>query len=97
MLMPKNTKTSRKKTPETERDSTYFLKLVIYIILGTLWLKFASPMQVGDVVLNGLPIGLFIGVVFASHDHFQIDRKVEYAVLIVMTILSYFLPAGIVI
>jgi len=94
--MPKNTKTS-KKSQETERDSTYFLKLVIYIILGTFWLKFASPIQIGDVVLNGLPLGLFIGVVFASHDHFQIDRKVEYAVLIVMTILSYFLPAGIVI
>jgi len=91
--MPRKTK----KSQETEKDSTYFLKLVIYIILGTFWLKFASPMHIGDVVLNGLPLGLFIGVVFASHDHFQIDRKVEYAVLIVMTILSYFLPAGIVV
>lgn len=91
--MPKKTK----KREQPERDSTYFLKLVIYILLGTFWLKFASPMHIGDVVLNGLPLGLFIGVVFASHDHFQIDRKVEYAVLIVMTILSYFLPAGIVV
>ena len=95
--MPKNTKTTRKTPLKTERDSTYFLKLVIYIILGTFWLKFASPIAIGDVVLNGLPLGLFIGVVFASHDHFQIDRKIEYAVLIVMTVLSYFLPAGIVV
>ena len=65
--MPKKTK----KIQETEKDSIYFLKLVIYIILGTFWLKFASPIQIGDVLLNGLPFGLFIGVVFASHDHLQ--------------------------
>lgn len=89
--MPKKTKTL------PEKDSTYFLKLVIYIILGTLWLKFATPIEIGGFLLNGLPLGLFIGVVFAAHDHFQVDRKIEYAILIVMTIISYFLPAGIVI
>jgi hypothetical protein len=95
--MPKKTKTTRKTPPKTELDSTYFLKLVIYIVLGTFWLKFASPIHIGEIALNGLPLGLFIGILFASHDHFQIDRKIEYAVLIVMTVLSYFLPAGIVV
>lgn len=85
-----------KKTKPTESDSTYFLKLVLYIVLGTLWVKFMSPIQVGDFLLNGIPVGLFIGLMFASHDHFQVDRKIEYAILIVMTIVSFFLPAGII-
>ena len=62
-----------------------------------MWLKFATPLQFGDFMLNGIPLGLVLGLIFASHDHFQVDRKIEYAVLIVVTILTYFLPAGIVI
>lgn len=80
----------------TEKDSTYLLKLVLYVILGTLWIKFAVPIDAFGFVLGGIPAGLLIGLLFASHDHFQIDRKIEYAVLIVMTVISYFVPAGIV-
>lgn len=71
------------------------MKLVLYVVLASLWLKFAHPVHIGMFVFNGLPLGLIIGVIFASHDHFQIDRKIEYAILIVMTIISYFLPSGI--
>jgi len=88
---------TKKKKQTTEKDSTYFLKLIIYIVLGTFWLKFSVPLQLGPILLSGIPIGLFIGLLIASHDHFQVDRKVEYAVLILMTVLSYFLPAGILI
>lgn len=93
--MPK--KPNTKQTQNTETDSAYFLKIVLYIILGSLWLKFMTPITFAGIVLNGLPIGLFIGLIFASHDHFQIDRKIAYAILLLMTVLSYFLPAGIVI
>lgn len=86
-----------KTTAKTEKDSTYFLKLIIYVILGSFWLKFASPLHVGDALINGLPLGLLIGLIFASHDHFQIDRKIEYAILVLMTVVCFFLPAGIVI
>ena len=90
--------TKKKKiTQPTETDSAYFLKLVLYVVLGSVWLKFADPFIIGGVVLNGLPIGLVLGLIFASHDHFQVDRKIEYAVLLVMTILSYFAPSGILI
>lgn len=88
---------AKKKTKATETDSAYFLKLVLYIVLGTFWLKFAEPLQIGDFLVNGFPLGLILGLVFASHDHFQVDRKIEYAILIVMTILTYFLPAGVII
>ena len=72
-----------KRTPRKRRhepDSVYFLKIVLYFIFGTIWIK-----------LNGravFPIGLAIGLVFASHDHFRIDRKVEYALLLMAAILG---------
>ena len=90
-------KPHKKNLKSTESDSTYFLKLVLYVVLGSVWLKFSSPLIIGGVVLNGLPLGLMLGVIFASHDHFQVDRKIEYAVLLVVTILSYFAPSGILI
>lgn len=90
--------TKKKKTTKTtESDSAYFLKLVLYVVLGSMWLKFASPIVLGDIVINALPLGLMVGLIFARHDHFQVDRKIEYAVLIVVTILSYFAPSGILI
>ncbi len=87
---------AKKSPPTTEPDSTYFLKLVLYVIAGSFWIKFHTPLQLGDFIINGFPLGLLIGLIFASHDHFQIDRKIEYALLIIVTILTFFLPAGIV-
>lgn len=92
--MPTKKKTSK---AETESDSAYFLKLVLYVVLGSFWIKFADPIVLGDFVINALPIGLVLGLIFASHDHFQVDRKIEYAVLIIVTILSYFAASGIII
>ena len=93
------TASTKKKTKKTtsEADSTYFLKLILYMILGSLWIRFARPMEIGAVTLTGAPFGLLLGLVFASHDHFQVDRKIEYALLLIMMIITYFLPAGIVI
>lgn len=81
-----------------ESDSTYFLKLVVFILLGTLWLKFASPISWAGVRFTGLPIGLILGVIgIAKFEKYQEDRKIWYAVLVVVTIICYFVPAGIVI
>lgn len=85
------------KTKQNETDSVYFLKLVLYLMAGSFWLRFSEPLQIGDWYISALPIGLVIGLIFAHHDHFQLDRKVEYAVLLIATILSFFLPTGIVI
>jgi hypothetical protein len=71
-----------------EPDSVYFLKLVLYFLLGCLWV------QVGGEGGFALPVGFVIGIVFASHDHFQIDRKIEIAVLLIATILSFIAPIG---
>lgn len=85
-----------KKQTGNEPDSVYFLKLVLYVVLGSFWLKFSEPLQLGDFLVHGFPLGLIVGLIFASHDHFKIDRKIEYAILILMTVVTFFLPAGIV-
>lgn len=88
-----------KKVPRqrsAEPDSIYFLKLVLYVVLGSFWLKFNQPILIGNLLIHGFPLGLVVGLMFAAHDHFQIDRKIEYALLIVVTIITFFLPAGIV-
>lgn len=87
----------KKQTPPTERDSTFLLKIVLYMLAGALWLRFDPALKIGDFSLSGIPVGLCIGLIFTQHEHFQIDRKLEYVVLILMTVLTFFLPAGILI
>lgn len=80
-----------KKKKTQEQDSVYFLKLVLYLILGSLWIKVTS----GDSNQIPLPVGLIIGLLFTSHEHFQIDRKIEYALLLIATFVGFWLPVGI--
>jgi hypothetical protein len=82
------------KKKKTETDSAYFLKLVMYFILGTFWIRLVD-VSFGPFEHLSLPLGLLIGILFASHEHFQIDRKIEYAVLLVATFISFYLPVGI--
>ncbi len=81
-----------------ETDSTYFLKLVVFVLLGTFWLKFQQPVSWLGVPLNGIPIGLFIGLLLVSRfEKYQSDRKIWYAILVIVSIVCYFVPAGVVI
>lgn len=81
-----------------ESDSTYLLKLVLLVILGTLWLKFKDPVSWLGMPLNAIPVGLIIGLLLvARFEKYQFNRKIWYAILIVVTIFCYFVPAGIVI
>lgn len=86
----------KSKKNEQEPDSTFLLKIVLYVILASVWIKFQTPIDIGFTELYGVPVGLMIGLLVARHDRFQIDRKIEYVLLIVMTILTYFIPAGII-
>ncbi len=70
-----------KKAHVEESGSVYFLKILLYFILGTIWIK-----------INGrplIPVGLILGLIFSSHEHFQIDRKVEYGILLVAAVLAF--------
>lgn len=85
-----------RKKQKNESDSAYLLKILLFFILGTLWVRF-SDVHIGPFEHFSIPIGLLIGLVFAMHDHFQIDRKIEYGLLLMATVLSFYLPMGIVI
>ncbi|HVS58915.1 MAG TPA: hypothetical protein VHD60_04265 [Candidatus Saccharimonadales bacterium] len=86
-------KTKRKATPtRQELDSVYLLKLVLYLIVGAQWIRFTN---VAGTTQFPVPVGLIIGVLFASHDHFQIDRKIEYAVLLIAALVGFWSQIGI--
>lgn len=97
---PKRSKAAASRTVEHvfESDGTYFLKLVVFVLLGTLWLKFQTPVTWLGLPLNGIPLGLLVGLVLVRQfEKMQSDRKIWYAILLVVTIICYFVPAGIVI
>jgi len=80
-----------------ESDGTYFLKLVVFVLLGTLWLKFQSPLTWAGLPIHGIPAGMLIGLLLVNQfEKHQADRKIWYAILLVVTIICYFVPAGIV-
>jgi hypothetical protein len=81
----------RKIKAKGQSDSEYLLKLAIYLIVGSLWVKIA----VNPEVQISLPFGLAIGLVLASHEHFKVDRKIEYAVLLVAMLIGFWLPIGV--
>jgi hypothetical protein len=83
-------KTKNSKRPSVGLDGVYLLKLLLYVLLGSLWLKVSN----GDSVTIGVPVGFIIGLVFTGHEHFQIDRKIEYAALLVAMLIGYFAPYG---
>lgn len=80
-----------------EADGIYFLKLVIVILLGTLWLKFQDPMWINDVPVGAFPFGMIVGlIIIRLLEKDPINRKIGFAVLIVVAIVCYNAPAGIV-
>jgi hypothetical protein len=87
-------KTASKKKPQIAQvDGLYLLKMVLYVILGAqwLWLDRADGTQIP------VPLGLLIGISFAMHDHFRIDRKIEYAVLLVALLIGFVANIGVVV
>lgn len=86
-------KTKRKTTIKQvhELDGVYILKLVLYLVIGAQWLRLTDSGLTKQVPL---PVGLLVGVLFATHDHFQIDRKIEFAVLLVACFVGLWSQTG---
>lgn len=81
-----------------ESDGEFFLKLIVCVLLGSFWLKFGQPFTLGAVRVTAIPVGLLLGLIIVNRfERFQSDRKIWYAILVVIGVLSYFVPAGIVI
>jgi len=80
----------RKKVNNSDPyDGVFALKLALYLILGTLWLKLSN-----DQTIFPIPLGLIIGMVLASHEHFKLDRKIDYAVLLIAALIGFWAPFG---
>lgn len=78
-----------------ESDGTYLLKLVTFVLLGTLWISFKVPISWMGIPLAGIPVGLLIGLLLVNRfEKHQEDRKIWYAILIIVTLISYFARAG---
>jgi hypothetical protein len=87
---------NKTKMRNQEPDATYLVKILLFFILGTFWIRLVD-VNIGIFNHLSLPVGFLIGILIAQHEHFQIDRKMEYLILIVATFVSYFLPMGLVI
>lgn len=90
-IIPHMAKKQTKKKKSGESDSAYFLKLVLFLVLSSLWLHITK----NDGTEVPLPLGAVVALVFASHDHFQIDRKIEYALILAGMFIAFWLPVGI--
>jgi hypothetical protein len=89
--MPKVKKrSSQNKINPPEQDATYLLKLVLYLIIGSLWLRIDR----GSTEIP-IPVGFVLGLLFARKDHFQIDRKIEYAILLMAMFLGFWILPGV--
>ncbi len=87
-------KTNLKKSSKraAELDGLYILKIVLYVIIGSQWIRLTDVAVTKQVPL---PIGLVLGSLFAMHDHFQIDRKIEYAVLLIACLVGFWSQVGV--
>lgn len=83
-------KQKRKTEQANSADGLFLLKAAMYVVLGSLWLKITD----GSTITVPIPLGLIIGVVLASHEHFRTDRKIDYAILLVSALIGFMAPFG---
>ena len=80
-----------KRQENQELDGVYILKIVLFVILGSIWLKITKN---GSDLNVPIPVGLIIGLLFTTHEYFRVDRKIEYAVLACAALFGYLAPYG---
>jgi hypothetical protein len=85
-------KISKSRAQTQELDSVFMLKLVLYLIIGAQWIRFENHDGVTQIPI---PIGLIIGMLFAAHDHFKIDRRIEFAVLLIAMFVGFWTQVGV--
>jgi hypothetical protein len=88
--------TKRVCTHKHQSDTAYFLKLVLYFICGTFWVRLLN-VQLGPFEHLSLPLGLVVGAAFSSYECSHVDKKIELAILLGATFISFYLPVGIIV
>ncbi len=90
MSKAKTKKLQKTNKKTTESDQAYFLKIVIYLILASFWLRIYT--NSGAEI--PIPIGGVVAVIYALRDRSQIDRRIELAIILVAMFVSFWLPIG---
>jgi len=80
---------TKSRTKQADIDGLYLLKLVLYVLAGSLWIRVST-----SSIEIALPIGFMLALIIATHEKFRIDRKIEYAVLVLAMLVGYFAPYG---
>lgn len=81
-----------------EKESAFFLKLVIFIVLSALWLRLESPVEIGTFSIAAFPVGLIVVLLLILKiEKYQFNRKIWYTATILMAIVSSFTPVGIIV
>jgi len=70
------------RKPYYESDFAFLIKSALYLILGTVW--------VGWGAFRWLPAGVIIGFALTKVEALGINRKIEYALLVVGGLLGLF-------
>lgn len=63
-----------------ETNISVVVKLALYLLVGTLWISKEDK--------NVFPIGVILGYLIARKELFQIDKKIEFAMLVIGAFLS---------
>lgn len=80
-----------------EPDGIYMLKLTLLLVVSSFWVKISARQGVGETFW-GLPVGVLVAFLLARQfEKNPLNRRIWYLLIIVMGLVSYFLPAGIVI
>ena len=82
---------AKQKRKKKETDGEFFLKLVLYLLVSSFWIKIVFVSSLTQVPI---PIGLGFALIFASREHFQIDRKIEYAVILIGVLVGFWSNSG---
>ena len=77
-----------------ETDGEFLFKLVMYLLVSSIWIKVVI---LSEFIQLPIPLGLFAALLFASREHFQIDRKLEYAVIMVGVLVGFWSNTGLLI
>ena len=66
-------------------------------LAGLFWIRLNDPLLVGAIPLGAFPAGALVALVLIRWlEKAQFNRKILYAVLVVVTIIGFFMNAGIV-
>lgn len=79
-----------------EPDGIYILKLTLLLVISSFWIKISSGQAHGSA-FQGLPVGVLAAFLLTRRfEHNSLNRRIWYLLIIIVGLVSYFLPAGIV-